>query len=75
MIQVLKFVFHVYGHISGTMMFYPQVNELQFSHWVEDVLAVVENLTDGPIVLVNQILHLQTSCSAPKRGSFSLTIN
>ena len=32
---------------------YPQVNELQFSHWVEDVLAVVENLTDGPVVLVN----------------------
>ena len=31
---------------------YPQVNELQFSHWVEDVLAVVENLTDGPVVLV-----------------------
>ena len=37
---------------SVLMMFYPQVNELQFSHWVEDVLAVVENLTDGPIVLV-----------------------
>ena len=34
------------------VVFFPQVNELQFSHWVEDVLAVVENLTDGPIVLV-----------------------
>ena len=34
------------------MIFYPKVNDLQFSHWVEDVLAVVENLTDGPIVLV-----------------------
>ena len=39
-------------NISGMMVFYSQVNELQFSHWVEDVLAVVENLTDGPIVLV-----------------------
>ena len=57
------------------LMFFFQVNELQFSHWVEDVLAVVENLTDGPIILVNQILHLQTSCSALMRGSFSLTIN
>ena len=33
-------------------MVYSQVNDLQFSHWVEDVLAVVENLTDGPVVLV-----------------------
>ena len=40
-------------NISGMIVvFFPQVNELQFSHWVEDVLAVVENLTDGPIVLV-----------------------
>ena len=46
------FVLHVDKNVSGMMMFYPQVNELQFSHWVEDVLAVVENLTDGPIVLV-----------------------
>ena len=48
MIQVLKVVITMFWYDV-----YPQVNELQFSHWVEDVLAVVENLTDGPIVLVN----------------------
>ena len=54
MIQVLKLVLHVKKHFwyDDMMVLYPQVNELQFSHWVEDVLAVVENLTDGPIVLV-----------------------
>ena len=54
MIQVLKFAVHVEKHFwyDDMMVFCPQVNELQFSHWVEDVLAVVENLTDGPIVLV-----------------------
>ena len=47
----LFFFLHAFRNISGMMVF-PQVNDLQFSHWVEDVLAVVENLTDGPVVLV-----------------------
>ena len=41
------------------------MNDLQFSHWVEDVLAVGENLTDGPIVLVKLQRWAQNLANVP----------
>ena len=29
-----------------------EINTLLFSHWVEDVYAVIDKLTEGPVVLV-----------------------
>jgi len=48
------------------------VNDLQFSHWVEDVLAVIENLTEGPVVLVGSSLGGWLSLVAASRLSSRL---
>ena len=67
MIQVLKIVslfLREFRKIPD-MIFYSKVNDLQFSHWVEDVLAVVENLTDGPIVLVKLQRWAQNLANVP----------